>query len=234
MTLDSEESTRAGDHHDDPDEERAELGAEPAEPDRARRLSVMLAAIAADESRERIAISDLLAVMDERAIAALMFVFAVPNVLPTPPGTSSLLAAPLLFLALQLTLGLKPWLPRLVGARSLARKDFAAVVARVGPWLARAERLLKPRLTRFVVGPAENVVGAVCLLLAAILFLPVPLGNMLPALAICLMGLGVLERDGLWVIAGVIVALLSVGVVWGVVYALVVAAVHLVAAVFAL
>ena len=33
-------------------------------------------------------------------------------------------------------------------------------------------------------------------MLALILFLPIPFGNMLPALAICLFSLAILERDG--------------------------------------
>jgi len=40
--------------------------------------------------------------------------------------------------------------------------------------------------------------------------LPVPLRNMLPALAISLLALGVLERDGLRILAGMVTAAASV------------------------
>src|SRR5687768_13706878 len=43
-------------------------------------------------------------VLSHRAFGALMLSFAAPSVLPTPPGFSSLLAAPLIFLAAQLAL----------------------------------------------------------------------------------------------------------------------------------
>jgi len=66
----------------------------------------------------------------------------------------------------------------------------------------------------------------VCLLLAVVLVLPVPLGNMLPALAISLLALGILERDGVWILAGLTAAVISVGVVWGVVFAMVKAGVY--------
>jgi hypothetical protein len=65
----------------------------------------------------------------------------------------------------------------------------------------------------------EYVIGLICLLLAIVLTLPVPLGNMLPALAISLLALGVLERDGLWVLAGFAAAIASGVVVSGVLYA---------------
>jgi hypothetical protein len=58
-------------------------------------------------------------------------------------------------------------------------------------------------------------------LLAIIVFLPIPLGNMLPALAICLLALGILERDGVWILAGLATAAASVALVWGVLYALI-------------
>lgn len=188
---------------------------------RSRRLSAILTEIAADPSRERISIGDLLAVMHDRAFGAMMFVFAVPNVLPTPPGTSSILGAPLLFLSLQLMLGLKPWLPAVIARRSMPRRDFAALIGRIAPWLARGERLLKPRLSRLARPPFETAIGFVCLVLAIVLFLPIPLGNMAPAFAICLLSLGILERDGLWVLAGLVTAAASLLVAWGVVYALV-------------
>jgi len=183
-------------------------------------LLSMLHALAQDESRDRIAVGDLLASLGDRALAALLFVFAVPNVLPVPPGTSTILGAPLVFLAAQLAFGLRPWLPAFIARRTMTRTDFAALVRRIGPWLARAERLLRPRATRLVSPPMEYLVGLVCLLLAVVLVLPVPLGNMLPALAISLFALGIMERDGLWILAGFAAAAVSAVVVSGVVFAM--------------
>ncbi len=189
-------------------------------------LSAVLHALAMDESRERIAVGDLLSALGDRALAAMLFVFAVPNVLPVPPGTSAILGAPLVFLAAQLAFGLRPWLPAVIARRTMTRADFAAVVRRIGPWLARAERLLRPRVMGLALPPMEHLVGLVCLLLAVVLVLPVPLGNMLPALAISLLALGVLERDGVWILAGLVTAAVSAVVVWGVVFAMVKAIIY--------
>lgn len=189
-------------------------------------LSATLHALAQDERRERIAVSDLLTALGDRALAALLFVFAVPNVLPVPPGTSAILGAPLVFLAAQLAFGRRPWLPSVIASRTMTRADFAALIRRIGPWLARAERLLRPRATRLALPPMEYLVGLVCLLLAVVLVLPIPLGNMLPALAISLLALGILERDGLWILAGLATAVVSAVVVFGVVWAMVEAAVY--------
>jgi hypothetical protein len=162
-----------------------------------------------------------------------MLLFALPNVLPAPPGLSGVLGLPLLYLSVQLMLGRVPWLPAFIGDRSMPRDRFALLVTRLGPWLARAERLLRPRWSLLVSHGAERVLGALCLVLAAVLALPIPFGNMLPAFAICLIALGILERDGVWVAAGTVVGLGALLLVAGVVYALVKSAIFILMNAFA-
>ena len=191
-------------------------------PERGPKLSELLTRIAADHPNERISVADIMARMDDRAFGALMFIFAVPNVLPTPPGTSLILGAPLVFLALQLAVGRSsPWLPRIIAQRSLLLTDFASIVARVAPVMARAERLMQPRLTLLATRPFDQLMGVICFLMSIVLFLPIPLGNVLPATAICLFSLALLERDGLVYLGGVLMSVISVVVVSGVVYAMI-------------
>jgi len=199
-------------------------GADDIDPARGKPLSMVLFELAYSTDRERIYVRDLLQALGDRALGALMFVFAVPNVIPVPPGVSAILGTPLIFLAAQLMLGHSPWLPELITRRSLQRTDFAALTRRIIPWLSKAERLLRPRMTMLAAPPMEYVAGLICLLLAVILVLPVPLGNTLPALAISVLALGVLERDGYWILAGLALAALAATVVSGVVLAMIQAA----------
>jgi hypothetical protein len=191
-------------------------------------VSELLHALAQQSGRERVSVRDLMDALGDRALGALLFLFAFPNVLPVPPGTSALLGLPLLFLSRQLMIGRKPWLPAVLSARSMARADFAALVQRITPWLKRAERLLRPRLSWLALPPMEYAIGALCLLLAVVLTLPIPLGNVLPAVAISVLALAVLERDGLWVLAGLAGAVVSMLAVSGVIFALVQAALLLI------
>jgi len=190
-------------------------------PGRRLPLSAVLRQLAAEPGRERVSVQDLFAALGDRALAALLFVFAVPNVIPSPPGLSTVLGVPLLFLSGQMLLGRNAWLPAFVARRSMAREDFEALMSRVLPWLERAEKLLKPRFSGLALPPMEYLVGLVCLTLAVILVLPIPLGNIPPAFAIALMALGILERDGVWVLAGLSVTFLSLTVVSGVLLAIV-------------
>lgn len=178
--------------------------------------------------------ADLLAALRHRALGALIFIFAVPNALPMPPGISAILGAPLLFLTAQLMLGWQPWLPKIITNRSLSRSEFQRVVAVVTPWLKRAEGIMRPRLTLFARAPSINFVGLVCVVLAVVLFLPIPLGNMLPSVALSIMSLGLLERDGVWIAIGLVVGVLSVAIVWGVVWGLAFATLYLLSTFFGL
>jgi hypothetical protein len=178
----------------------------------ADRLSAILSAIAEAQDRDRISIGDLLQALRRRALGALMFIFAVITALPMPPGVSAVVGAPLVFLTAQLMLGMNAWLPRIITDRSLSRVDFARVVKTASPWLAKAEGIMRPRLQFLAHRPAVHAVGFIAFIMALILLLPIPGGNMAPSVAICIMALGVLERDGLWVIIGVLTGIVSFGV----------------------
>jgi len=175
-----------------------------------------LIALAEDESRERVFVHDLFQALEGRAMAVLILLFALPNILPVPPGTSALLGAPLLFLTIEWMLGTVVWLPRALANRSIARADFAAMVRRAQPWISRGRKLSKPSL-ELLVGPlATRLVAALCAILALIILLPIPLGNMPPAWSICLIAIGTLRRDGVWVLLGATAGLASIALIWAV------------------
>jgi hypothetical protein len=175
---------------------------------KASRLSELLGTL--DESAD-LTVGKLAEFLGERAFGALMFVFAVPNAIPVPPGTSAVLGLPLLFFTFQLMLGRQTlWLPKSVAARPLRGTLVAAFKRRALPWLARFEKILKPRLPVLVRNDlAERLIGLTCFLLAVILFLPIPFGNILPAMAISVLALALAERDGLAAVLGYALAVLS-------------------------
>jgi hypothetical protein len=193
------------------------------------KLSTKLEGLAAGTS-DRITVGEIADGLGQRSFGALFLAFAFPNMLPMPPGASAVLGAPLIVLSAQFMLGRHAWLPGPIARRSLRRDDFAGLVRRAVPWLERAERLLRPRLPALAGSRAEPIIGVLLLALSVLLALPIPLGNFLPALAICLFALGVLERDGLWVLAGTgafVVAFSVVGgLAWGTAQAAMLAAEH--------
>ncbi|MGQ0567053.1 MAG: exopolysaccharide biosynthesis protein [Gemmobacter sp.] len=188
---------------------------------RHERLSRALARIAREAEGERITLGDLLAALRERAYGAMILVFAFPNMLPSPPGLAAVLGLPLVVLSALLMTGHAPWLPRFIARRGLTTATFRTMVDRAIPWIKRAERLLRHRLLPLTGGLGQRAIGALCLILALVLMLPVPFGNLMPALAISVLSLGLLERDGFWVLSGVVVAAAAFLWVGALAYALV-------------
>ncbi len=207
---------------------------DPAGGGKPRRLSDILQDIADAPAApdERIFLGGLIDSFGDRAFGALIFILALPVALPIAiPGVSAVLGAPLLLLTWQLMRGhAQPWLPEVMRNRSFRRTDFAGILRRVLPWFRRLERLVGPRLCWLASDRAERIIGGVALLLALILFLPVPFGNSVPAIAVAILALGVLERDGVAVIVGGLVGCVGVAIVSGVVLGFVKGAIFLVQA----
>ncbi len=95
----------------------------------------------------------------------------------------------------------------------MSRADFRAFVARALPALRRYESIIRPRLSWFAGDWTIAPIGIICLVLATIITLPIPLGHVLPGTAICLLALGLTERDGLAVAFGIATAAIAAAVV---------------------
>jgi len=193
-----------------------------------RRMSSILLGLVQRAEGERVSLGDMVDAFDARAYGPLIVLFAAPNILPVAlPGISAVLGAPLMLLTAQLMFGLhQPWLPGFLRRRSLARSSFDSLVHRIVPRLVRIEERIKPRLLPLTGAWGKRAIGAVGVILAAIIFLPVPFGNALPGVALVLMAVGLLSRDGIAVVVGAMIGVVGLAVVSGFVYGGFVAVMH--------
>jgi hypothetical protein len=177
-------------------------------------LSEMMGQIAAD-SDPTVTLGEIIHRLGHRAFGAMFFVFAAPNWLPLPPGTSTFLGFPLVLMTPQMIFGVRgPWLPNFIDERPLKRRQLADAFQKLIPWLQRVEKVSRPRLT-FLFGPVgDRVIALVCFLLSLILILPIPLGNMAPAAAIAVFGLAMIQRDGILALAAYAISALSFGLLF--------------------
>ena len=163
---------------------------------------------------ERVSIAEICECLGDRGFAALLVFFGALNLLPLPPGTSALLGLPIVVVAAQMTVGMeRVWLPSFIAKPFDDRRAVQSVIDRIVPYMARVEKLVRPRYWPFWRGHGERIVGIVTLLLSIIVTLPIPLGNWLPAFAITLLGMAVTERDGVLLGAGCGVAIIALCVV---------------------
>jgi len=153
---------------------------------------------------ERLYLRYLLDDMAERAFAPVLLLCALPEALPLPiAGVSAIIGIPLMIVSVQLLLGFaKPWLPGWIANRSLKRKDFEKVINKILQILEKFETVIRPRW-KFVASPlVQRILGLLFLILAIVIALPIPFGNLPPAIAIVVISLGMIEQDGVIIILG--------------------------------
>jgi hypothetical protein len=163
-----------------------------------RRISDVLDDIAANAHGARVTLGEIMASLEERAFALLMVVLGLPNVLPMPPPIPLLCGFFLVFIALQIVLGRhRPWIPRRALTASVPRDKLDKAVARATPVLRMLERFSRRRLSFLPADWELRGAGILLLIVSIGLVGAAPLIGQIPmGISICLMGLGLFERDG--------------------------------------
>jgi hypothetical protein len=184
---------------------------------RTPRTSELLTAIASAEGAERVLFGDLIAAMRNRAFGVSFLLFGIPNCLPMPPGIPVICGVIVALIAAQMVMGRDQlWLPRWLALRSFARKDLRRIVGRAEPWIQWLERFARPRLHLFADARSRRIIGVVGMILGLALVLPIPIiGNIPLGIPICILGLGIVERDGAIIIAGYVATVLGLLVTAG-------------------
>ena len=163
---------------------------------------------------EDLALGRLLEMFGTRAHGTALLLLSLPDSIPLPvPSVGAILGIPLAVISVHLAVfGDGGRLPRRLDAWRLPARSVGMMKRYVVPVIATAERASRPRLG--VVAERQRFVGVVCLALSILLFLPIPLMNTPPSLCLAILAWGMVQRDGVFVIAG-LVATVALGVALG-------------------
>ena|SRR5689334_4083290 len=170
---------------------------------------LLLQAVRGDS--ERISVGDILDALDARAFGLAILIFSLPSIVPMPPGVPTVIGVALLIVSVQMVVGRHElWLPRFLTKRSFPRKSLVSALEKLAPRLEAVERVARPRLF-FLTGKIGTVlIGLVVLFMAIVLILPLPPGgNFPPALACAVLGMGLVERDGVIILIGLIASVVA-------------------------
>jgi hypothetical protein len=151
-----------------------------------------------------VTLAEIVGGLGDRGLGVLIAIFALPNILPSavPFGNVPTGIPPLIF-AIQLALGVDHLiLPGFLARRTVGTQWLKALAPRVAAVLSWFERLLTPRMEWVTDARAERIIGIIAIVLAMVSTLPIPFGHNLPALGLVLIGLGLIERDGLAILIG--------------------------------
>jgi len=170
-----------------------------------------------DEVDDTISLGALSDGMEERAFGLLLLLLALPCGLPFVYLLPQIVALPMLMLVGQMAMGRRsPWLPDALRQRELPIGRFLNVVATARKYAGWLERLAHERISWLTSSSSTRIVGALLLIPCASILVPLPLTNTVPGIAVALAAVGLIERDGLFVLLGIIggliwVALLFIG-----------------------
>jgi hypothetical protein len=184
-----------------------------ANPARPRKLSEEFDLILREFEVETVTLREVLGLLHGRGYVLLTMLLALPFCTPVPlPGVSTPFGLIIVIIGVRLAFGAKPWLPaRLLDTR-LPPAIFAKVFAVTRKIILGFERLLRPRMLWVTSSPRREQLHAVPIVVCAamlLLPLPIPFSNLVPAWGIMLVAGGLLERDGLFIIAGYVASLIT-------------------------
>lgn len=164
------------------------------------------------EQGKSVPLQHIFSIMVGRGFALLILIFSFPFLLPVPlPGLSVPFGVVIALFGLRMCLEKKPWLPQFLLKTKIHYGTLAVLVDK-GVWLAsKVEKVLKPRLLFLSAGTFHfRVHGLMFICMGTLLSLPLPPGtNLPPALAIVLLCLGMMERDGYFILASYVVGFLT-------------------------
>ncbi len=161
---------------------------------------------------DKITVEEIMTIFREGGFSLLLIIFASPLALPLPAlGIAQIMAVPILILATQLTMGRQSlWMPQKIAKKEMNMQNLCSIIDKAIPWLEKIEYFVKPRLIFFSSSAGHRVIGLFCLICAISVAVPIPFSNTVPSMGIVLMSIGLLERDGLVILAGMCVGFIGI------------------------
>ncbi|MGQ0571639.1 MAG: exopolysaccharide biosynthesis protein [Armatimonadota bacterium] len=178
-------------------------------------LSAVIEAVLDEAKTRPISLGDLVDRTADRGFGLLLLVLGLPMLIPIlPPGASTIVGPIYAAFAVQMLSGsTRPWIPRRLRDRVLEPGTVKALRERGVPLIRRAERFSRPRGVWLSEKVVLRLVGIMVFLMGLVLLSPLPFLNTLPAISVMLIGMGMLNRDAVFMGAGAVVGGISLGLI---------------------
>ncbi len=156
---------------------------------------------------EKITLKQMLEYMRGRAFGMVMVLLAVLSLVPNLFGHTILTGILMAILGAQMVMGFTHiHLPMQILKMSFSRSGIRKVMNVAAPQIAHIEKLLKPRLIFMTEDIGKRIIGGIVIPLAILILIPFPFSNLIPAFSILVLSLGLIEKDGLVVLIGILIS----------------------------
>ncbi|HUH86464.1 MAG TPA: exopolysaccharide biosynthesis protein [Pusillimonas sp.] len=163
---------------------------------------------------ETVTLRNLMIAIGEQGLLVLCAIATLPFLIPVSiPGVSTVFGAAIVLLGISITVNRLPWLPKRILDRPLETAKLLPALRKGVSIVSRLDAWVSPRAPLLTAGAMARFNGVVLVFAALLLMAPfglVPFSNTAPAIAILLLTMGMLQRDGLFVVLGYIATVLTV------------------------
>jgi hypothetical protein len=174
------------------------------------RLSIDLETLHARVKDRALTLAELKQALKGRGSAMLLILLALPFCFVAIPGLSMPFGIAIGLIGASLAIGREPGLPRFIMHRRLSTARSAQLLTGAIKVARQLERFVRPRFAFLHAGPGMLRLiglGIVIASLGLMLPLPIPFSNSIPAWAVVLLAMGMMEKDGLCVLLGHLTAM---------------------------
>jgi hypothetical protein len=167
------------------------------------------------EAKEQsLTISEILRILSGRGRPLVLLLLSLPFCQPIQiPGLSTPFGLAIAFIGLRLVFGKRIWMPKKILSITVSSDTIKKItdktlnlLRKMKPWIH--SRLVWMSNSSFMVKGNGFIISILGILLS--LPLPIPLSNLSAAWSICLISIGIIEDDGLFIIIGYSVFLLTI------------------------
>lgn len=172
------------------------------------------------QSQGGVSVREVLSGLGRTSMAFTILFLALPALTPIPGPFGMVFGSALALVAVQIAMGRQTlWLPAFLNRRRLSSTVVDLVVRYSVPIIARVEAIIRPgRLAMFTGRMMQWLLAFPIFVLAIAIALPIPFGNFLPVLALTVISIALMARDGLVTLVGVILCLLAFAATAGLVH----------------
>ena len=168
------------------------------------KTSVLLRRTLLELIGESVTLGEIMQALRRRSFGGI---FILLSALSLIPGVAFVTGPVVMILALQMLVGMKePKLPKFLTEHTFAVERLGELGDKYLPFIEKIEHYVKPRLSLFTSPMFFGLYAILIFGMAILIAAPMPLSNFLPSVAVFLISLGLLEKDGVIIICGAIMA----------------------------
>ncbi len=161
-----------------------------------------------ESTSDEILVRDLITSMEATGFGLLLMIFALGVIIPIPPPYATIVSIPLVIFSAQMVMGYTaPKLPKRFNNLTIKKSILVTLLRKFSPYMVRIEKILRPRFSPLLSPLSERVIGMMLLIFSLFVFVPLPLSNFIPGVGVLIASLGLIYKDGLMIIAGIIVGI---------------------------